>query len=221
MSLRLAGLISVIMMLHSVASIADSQWQVSLAEDRFEHISFGKIPACHYHFEQNHLRIEVDGCASFVMQSFERVRRVKAVQYEWRSHGELKVRDAIHERHRDGDDALFKLGLLLKADFELPNPFAPKWLKRVESLLRFPSESMLNLTAGSRHRAGERWSGPYNSRVTMIAMPAEALTDGWQRASYRFEQPVEVVAVWLMADGDNTGSRFTTWVRKPVFELAD
>ena len=94
-----------------------------------------------------------------------------------------------------------------------------------EVVLNYSSENMIYLVAGSKHVAGEQWPNPYNHRVTMVAMSSENIEsklesridgefeEGWQQASYRFGEAVEVVAIWLMDDGDNTGSSFTSYVK--------
>ena len=159
------------------------------------------------------------------MKAFESVKPVKQVSFKWRSDQLPKVKDAVHEKQRVGDDAVFKLGLLLKSENEIDNPLLPKWMKQVKSLLNYSSENMIYLVAGSKHVAGEQWPNPYNHRVTMVAMSSENIEsklesridgefeEGWQQASYRFGEAVEVVAIWLMADGDNTGSSFTSYVK--------
>jgi hypothetical protein len=129
-----------------------------------------------------------------------------------------QVNNPQHELSRNGDDAVFKLGLLLKADSEFLNPFVPQWLKRVNKLLKFPSEKMIYLVADARHAPGEQWDNPYNRRVTMIAADGATVSQGWQQSSYQFEQPLDVVAIWLMSDGDNTHSRFTSNIRNIKIE---
>ncbi len=189
------------------------QERIDLRADAFEHIQFGKIQPTQYRFDNGVLIAEVDDSASFLMQAFDAVKTVVAVRFKWQTQGRLLVKNAAHETRRDGDDAVFKLGLLLKTGAALPNPFVPKWLKRVQALLKFPSENMLNLVAGAHHAAGEQWSGPYNSRVKMIAVKSAPDGQGWRQASHQLETPAEVVAIWLMADGDNTHSAFTTRVK--------
>lgn len=49
-------------------------------------------------------------------------------------------------------------------------------------------------------------------------MPSNRLENGWQQASYRFDEPQAVVALWLMADGDNTQSSFRVEIRDIVLE---
>ena len=195
------------------------QEYIVLQPDAFEHIRFGKIAPTRYRFDNGRLIAEVDDSASFLMQTFDTVKTITAVRFKWQTQGRLFVKDAAHERRRDGDDAVFKLGLLLKADAVLPNPFVPMWLKRVQALLKFPSETMLNLVAGAHHPAGDQWPGPYNSRVKMIAIKSAPDGEGWRQASYQLETPANVVAVWLMADGDNTHSTFTTQVKEIVLDV--
>ena len=198
---------------------------LSLFESNFTHIQFGRIKANQYDFDDRVLKAEVDSSASFLMKAFESVKPVKRVSFKWRGDQLPKVKDALHEEQKAGDDAVFKLGLLLRSDNGIDNPLLPKWMRQVKSLLNHSSENMIYLVAGSKHVAGEQWPNPYNHRVTMIAMSSAnieskleskidgELEEGWQQASYRFAEAVDVVAVWLMADGDNTGSSFTSYVK--------
>jgi hypothetical protein len=39
------------------------------------------------------------------------------------------------------------------------------------------------------------------------------LQQGWNKAYYQFSEPLKVVAIWLMADGDDTQSAFTVSVK--------
>ncbi len=214
-SLVLNSLIAILLLASDAGNAGQQRKQETmvLQADAFEHIQFGKIKPTKYRFDNGSLIAEVDDSASFLMQAFDTVKTVAAVRFKWQTRGRLLLKNAAHETRRDGDDAVFKLGMLLKTDIALPNPFAPKWLKRVQALLKFPSETMLNLVAGAHHAAGEQWPGPYNSRVKMIAVKSAPDGQGWWQASHQLETPAEVVAVWLMADGDNTHSTFTTRVK--------
>ncbi len=193
-----------------------------LQADNFEHIAFKRIKANQHNYKNQQLQIDVDKSASFLMMPFDRVRKITRVSFEWRSEGVPQIKNAQHEAQRAGDDAVFKLGLLLNTGERSINPFLPSWMKRVETLLKFPSENMVYLVADARHAAGEQWANPYNKRVTMIAMglanAGSGDQQGWQQVHYRFETPVNVVALWLMSDGDNTDSRFTAYIKNIAIE---
>lgn len=208
--------------------MADARTQfISLQDDVFVHIQFRKIKANHYRFYNQSLQIDVDNSASFLMQPFAKVKKVRKVSFQWRSEGIPQIKNSQHELKRDGDDAVFKLGLLLRADDAPLNPFVPPWLKQVRQLLKFPSEKITYLVAGAKHRPGEHWPNPYNRRVTMISVTSRSddasITDesekmAWQQSSYQFEQALDVVAIWLMSDGDNTSSHFTAYVKNIMIE---
>ncbi|NOQ89996.1 MAG: DUF3047 domain-containing protein [Gammaproteobacteria bacterium] len=195
-----------------------SEKAILLNADNFEHIEFKRIKSSDYTYQGQQLRVAVDGGASFLMQAFDHVRLVSKVSFEWRSEGLPQTIDAKQEEKRAGDDAVFKLGLLLESDDSSLNPFLPSWMKRVEALLKHPSEDMIYLVAGAKHKPGIQWLNPYNKRVLMIAVDSIKDQHGWQQSSYHFDVPVKVVAIWLMSDGDNTGSQFTAHIKNISIE---
>jgi hypothetical protein len=180
----------------------------------FEHISFSRIPANSIETTDKRVRFDVNASASFLMTAFDHVVPVKEVSVTWRSDGVPSVRNAQQEMEKAGDDAVVKVGLLLRADEPGFHPFLPAWMRRVKQKLAYPSEIMYYLVADARHMPGQRWDNPYNRRVTMMAMNDEKNADGWTTSRMKFDAPLEVVAVWLMADGDNTGSSFSSEVRQ-------
>lgn len=186
---------------------------IPLQKGVFEHITFGRIKANHYSYHHHQLRIEVDEGASLLMLPFENIKKVSNVSFEWRSDGVPNIENSQHEQQRSGDDAVFKLGLLLKTEDSLPNPFFLSWITQVDQLLKYPSDRMIYLLPNAKHPVGERWDNPYNSRVTMVSVQSSAGRSGWQLSSHHFQEPLEVVAIWLMADGDNTKSKFISYVR--------
>jgi len=200
-------------MLASTINTAAHSETITLQADQFEHIEFKRIKTNQHHFHKQQLQISVNDSSSFLMQAFKQVKQVHQVTFEWRSQGAPKIESAQQEEQRSGDDSVFKLGLLLKANSVPFNPFMPSWMKQVESILYHPSEKMIYLSVGTKHTAGDEWINPYNKRVTMIAVGSSDSKDGWEKASYQFDMPVDAVALWLMADGDNTHSSFTVEIK--------
>jgi hypothetical protein len=201
-----------------LAGVSPDEQNIFLQEDNFEHIQFKRIKANNYIYQNQQLKIEVDNSASFLMMPFDHVKKISHVSFQWRSIGKPGVENKKHEEKRSGDDAVFKVALLLKADETLFNPLMPAWMKRVDKLLSVPSKEMIYLVADAKHAADQSWVNPYNDRVKMIAMKNSVDVNGWMKASYTFEHPVEVVGLWLMSDGDNTHSRFTTKVKNIVLK---
>jgi len=210
-------LFAVIIQMNALAAESSSN-VISLQSKNFEHIAFSRIKPNQHSFRNQQLQINVNESASFLMQSFNHVKSVKHISFEWRSDGLPNIKNAQNEEQKQGDDAVFKLGLLLKTDESMLNPFIPKWMKRVETLLNFPSEEMIYLVANAKHAIGKQWVNPYNKRVTMISIGSVDKKQNWKTAHYEFNLPVNVVAIWLMADGDNTHSRFTAYIKNIKIE---
>lgn len=194
---------------------------VSLQAENFEHIQFKKIKANRVTYQDQQLQINVDDSASILMLPFETIKPINKVSFEWRSEGGPLTKDSQHELKRSGDDAVFKLGLLLASDDDSINPFVPPWLKQVREQLKFPSEEMIYLVADARHVPGERWTSPYNRRITMISVASRDTGSGWRQSTFQSEQPLDVVALWLMADGDNTHAAFSVAIKNIVLEKSD
>lgn len=214
-SAMLSGIILLHLTTFATTALADT---LDLRAATFEHIQFSKIKPNKHSYEKGSLKIEVDNSASFLMLPFDHVRKISKLSFDWRSEGKPQIKDAAQESARDGDDAVFKVGLLLRAEDDSLNPFLPSWMKRVKALLHFPSENMVDLVVDSKHAVGEQWTNPYNKRVLMVSIASEKGADGWWHTHYQSEQPLAVVAVWLMADGDNTDSKFTSYVKNISFE---
>ena len=191
---------------------------ISLKPDSFEHIQFKRIAPSKYTFNKGVLKADVDGSSSLLMLPFDRVQKIKQVSFEWRSVGIPEVKDAEQEATKKGDDSVIKVGLLLKADEDSFNPFVPKWLKRVNELLSFSSENMVYLVADSKHEAGDGWVNPYNKRVSMVPVSSIQSDNDWQKVNHQLEEPLDVVGIWIMADGDNTDSKFTSYLTNIVLK---
>ncbi len=179
------------------------------------HLTFRGIAANRYHATASTLKIEVDRSASFVFYPFDRIQPVDTVRFEWKKTGTLRVIDAAHEASKAGDDAVLRIGLMLAGPADdFPNPLAPQWMRQLKRALAFPSAAMDYLIVDARHPDDAIWSSPYSDHVTMIAAPSQPLDSQWQRAGYTFTSPRQVVGLWIMADGDNTASTFTVWLRR-------
>lgn len=208
------------LMLMALPGISEVRAEIlDINQHTAQHIQFKRITPSQYQFEPASLRIQVDDSASFLLVPFKQIKTVSAVRYAWKlESGELRLNDAAHEADRDGDDAVFKLGLLIEGDPGFGNPLAPKWLKQANAALTNPSDRMIYIVANARHPAGQSWTSPYNNKIQMTAAQNRPLEAGWIEASHVFDSPVSIVGLWLMADGDNTDSRFSVRVKNIELE---
>lgn len=194
-------------------SLRAAELEVNLDPAEFHAITFDKIPPTIYARADGGLKMVVAKSSSFLVQAFVAKRSVGAVSFEWRTDGALAVSDAAVEKTKDGDDGRLKIGLMLAGKAPTIPFFASAWIKDVRDFLKLPSDHLDVLIVGTKSPPGTKWSSPYADSMEYFALGGDALTGGWQRSQFKFAKPVEVVGLWLMADGDNTASTFTTWLR--------
>ena len=150
-----------------------------------------------------------------MLHAFENVRSVSRVAFDWRAEGQLNKRDVEHESTRKGDDAWLRVGLILKGEPQLLDPLVPPWVKQVRNTLNYPSDEMVYLIPDARHAPGKSWPSPFSKQIRMISVASSTEQDGgWRSVNYVSPQPLQVIGIWLMADGDNTQSNFISSIRK-------
>lgn len=177
------------------------------------HIIFKRIEPNNFYFKEDYLTIQVNNSASFLLLPFKDIKQVSSISLQWKKQGEINTKDAQHEETREGDDAYLRMGLVIEGEPIFNNPLAPKWVKQVRETLHHSSDNMIYLVAGSHHKSGQRWESPYSNNVEIIALGSNTKEDGWNFSEYKFENSLSVVGLWIMADGDNTQSTFTSMLK--------
>ncbi len=84
--------------------------------------------------------------------------------------------------------------------------------------MKLPTDRMLYLVVDAKHAPGELWESPYSGSMTLMSVASVEGKDGWRQAAVAFPEPKQVVGLWLMADGDDTGSTFETRLKDLVLE---
>jgi hypothetical protein len=182
----------------------------SLLDKSITHISFKRITPNYVFAQDNVLNIQVNNSSSFLLLPFKDVRNINKVSFQWRKMGVININDAQQEETRQGDDAYLRVGMILEGKASLPNPLSPKWVKKVRETLHHSSDKMIYLVPGSKHENGQRWKSPYSKDVEIIAVGSKTKKYGWNLSEHTFDETLSVVGLWIMADGDNTQSAFTT-----------
>lgn len=186
---------------------------VALGPSGFRHIRFDDLPPVAYSQENGALKIEVDAASSFLLQPFDAPKTVKAIRFEWKSDGALGVKDAAMQERKDGDDARLRIGLILAGQSPMIPFFAPAWIKAIRDHMKHPAGQIRFVLAGTAMPPNSSWPSPYNGDMRLAAAEERPLADGWKEGRFALPQSEQVVGLWIMADGDNTKSKFTTWLK--------
>jgi hypothetical protein len=184
--------------------------RLSLDVKHYAHVKLGSLRPTRYDNRGAELILRVDRSASFLLMAFRQPKTVSQVSLRWKSSGKLRVATKGQEETKAGDDYRLRVGLLVAGDPPSLPFFAPGWMRAVRDHLKWPSSDMLYVVVGTHHPAGARWKSPYSNSIEYLAAGATAGADGWNRSSARLPNPLSVVGLWIMADGDNTGSTFRT-----------
>lgn len=179
------------------------------------HVVFIGLRPTVYDIRDGVLHAKVDASASFMLVPFDRVVPVKSVAWEWQGTGGPGLTSAQHEESKAGDDARLRIGLILRGkEPSIFTPLLPVWIQQVRAYLKPETTSeMLLLISGGQHDDGQTWQSPYAKTITHMAVQGTPGPDGWINSSVTLAETKNVVAVWLMADGDDTGSKFETRLR--------
>lgn len=186
--------------------------ELDLNVANYEHIRFDSLKPTVYSNEKEILIAKVDESSSILMMAFDQIQTIRSVSIEWQSAGDLRVKNYEHQISKKGDDARFRIGLILSGKAPVIPFFAPTWVKRTKDILNFPSDKMIYLVLGAE--AGRQWKSPYSDSIETIALEAKAIKSGWFKSQISFSERKKLVGIWLFADGDDTKSKFVTNIRK-------
>lgn len=211
-------LLSIFVFLYASVSVSYAGEAVSLALGEFKKIPFKKIPPTINHYQNGVLTFSVDKSASALLLPFKKVRLLKGIRFKWKRKGNLLVKSVSQERSKDGDDSYFRLGLMISGKPPTVPFFASAWVKLTASYMSLPSNKMIYMTVSSKSPAGSRWLSPYSSNISNIVINKSVESGKFHSEYKKFSQPLKVVGLWLMADGDDTGSKFTTQIKELILE---
>ena len=193
--------------------------QIVLDKNNFEHIHFKRIKPNRVEFIKDAIHFEVNRSASFLLLAFNDIKNIRTVSFQWNADGMLNKDSVEQEKTRKGDDAWLRVGLIIEGQPDhVPEPLLPRWMKQVRQTLKYQSGKMLYLIPDALHTPGDTWKSPFSSDIDMISVDSRDIDGVWKQASHEFTNPQQVVGLWIMADGDNTGSIFKSRLKNLVIE---
>ncbi len=177
---------------------------------KMHRVHFSDIPPTVFHFDGTKLLATVNKSASALVLPLSTPLLINEARIHWRPEaGHLKLASPEQELQKEGDDAWWRIGLILAGEAPTIPFFAPAWVKELRDVLILPSREMVYLIAGSKQEEGKKWENPYSASISCVSMRQVDEEQGWKQAAYRFSAAQTVVGFWLMADGDNTASEFS------------
>lgn len=187
--------------------------QLAWVAPEWREITFGDIPANRAVFAADSLRIEVRGSTSALVKQLPENFVAGGVVVSGRIDGELAIPES--ELWADEyDDAYLRIGLIEaggKRLTPLQRIAAPRWIRDLEELFGRDGGGIgkirCALLAPHSSWVGETRTNPKAALFEEFVAGAPG-ADGAFRIEWRWNEPAEIVGLWLQADGDDTGSDF-------------
>ncbi len=192
--------------------------EIIINEKNTKHIKFNGIKPSVYHFNGSEFKAVVDKSSSALIYSFDMPIKIKKIRFMWKRLGTIAVKNLEQEASKSGDDNYFRLGLLLHGKKPSLPFFAPSWVKLTAKHLKVPADKIVYYFVDAKHLPNSQWRSPYNSSIVIKSVKSILGKDGYNRVVIDIKNPVNVAGLWIMSDGDNSKSKFTTWVKHLTIE---
>lgn len=193
-------------------------------EARWQALRYRGLPAHELRFSPAGLEMRVAGSAMPVIHAFPKAVLAAQVRVKARIAGALAI-PAGRQGEEKFDDYVLRVGLVEAGPRTLnfvQRQLAAPWVRTLFDLAPhgrgISRIHFLNVGSEASH-VGRRRQHPLSELLheeVVAALPA----DGRIELSHTLARPVETLAVWLSADGDDTGARYTVLIEEIELRLA-
>jgi hypothetical protein len=188
-------------------------WDLMPNFSKHQHIKFKNTIRTKYALKDNAVCGNVRKSSSALAWVFDDYIVARSFIVEYSIDGKMKKFNAKTEKTQDGDDFYLRIGLMLRGPSAMIPLMAPAWIRSMDSFLKLETNKMHQYVFNSVNRSGAEWESPESSSIQMFASRSSKIDDTWQRAAIKVPK-TQIAGVWLMMDGDNSGSKFTTCIRR-------
>jgi hypothetical protein len=180
---------------------------------KYQHLKFGSIGQNSVAYANDTLTFNVNSSASALVMALPSPRKISSIRFETQTFGGPPAKRAKKQAESEaGDDYCLRIGLLLKGNIPVIPFFAADWIKQLRDDLQISAEKMIMLVPSEAHQVGASWASPQSKDIELIAVN-DYCPQKWLALEKSFSPPLEVVGIWLMADGDDMKLKFTTELR--------
>lgn len=182
-------------------------------------LTFNNIPANKVSVDNGALHIAVRSSASPLIFGFEKPTRLAGVTVLASWSGALHIPDGAIQGDKNADDFVLKFGIVEAGEQTLnwlQRRIAADWIKQLFRLApRGIGVRRINFLSTTQQQTllGTSRTHPlsdllFETRITLLQAP------GAFEMTYRFDEPVETLGLWISSDGDDTGSSFDLEIQR-------
>ncbi|MGQ0546718.1 MAG: hypothetical protein ACT4P3_15500 [Betaproteobacteria bacterium] len=187
-------------------------------------LRYRNLPPHRVRFSAAGLEIAVTGSAMPLIYPLPRKLQVAGIRVQGRVEGTLRL-PAERQGEKRFDDYALRIGLVEPGTRTLgfvERQTAPRWVRKLYELAP-PGSGISRIhffnVGATAAQIGRARQHP-QSDLMLEKVVASPRADGRFDFAYPLERPLDTVAIWLSADGDDTGSTFTVFVERIELALA-
>ncbi len=197
---------------------------IPLESDQWKVLGYRNIPVNEVMSSKAGMEIRIDGSASAIVYPIPEPGRFTTLHVKATIDGQVNLGDLL-QGSKEGDDFRLRVGLVYAGDKTLnfiQRSLAPQWIRTLYDLA--PEGAGISRvefynTWQSPQLAGQKRPHPttklWRENFVLSTSPRGAVNQ-----VLRIPTDSEVVAIWLSADGDNTGSSFRVILHSLSLESA-
>lgn len=188
---------------------------VPLNSKEWSHIKFNGIKENQIKQDNTSIQIKVDKSSSLMIYPFNAKKLITSFRIGGKVLGQLNFPFSKNQGLKSTDDFTLKFGFIVSGNEKMTSfkkVFAPKWLIDIYKL--FPEDTgFKNLelfeAVQNKQQKGTSRKHPSNDLIQehFVFTISE---EGVFSFVHKLPRTLEVLGLWLSADGDNSESRFTT-----------
>lgn len=193
---------------------------------RWTTLTFNNIPPNEVSVDSGGLHIGVRSSASPLIYALDNPVRITGVTVLANWSGALHIPDGVTQGDKKADDFVLKFGMVEAGEQTLnwlQRRIAADWIKqlfrlaprgtgvrRIEFLSTTQQEELLGTS-----RIHPLSDLLFEKRITLLESP------GAFEMTYRFDEPVETLGLWISSDGDDTGSSFDLEIQRITLDTVE
>ncbi len=202
-------------------AFAKSEDVLDLSADKWVSLTYNKIPGNTIIFEDNQMRVKVNSSAGPIVYKLNQKTQVIEVRVKGKWAGNKLIESGDFD-----EDSILRLGLVAVGTKTLTGPkkwFAADWVKKLFSLapegLGLDKIYFLNVS-NRKNLLGKKRVHP-KSELIQESIVEIVSKEGEFSFSKKLDAPMNIAAVWLSIDGDDTKSKFETRLTELQLKLAE
>ncbi len=193
-------------------------------KDVWTELSFKKIQSNKVEYSPTGIKVSVNNSASPLVYKLDRFYKITGFEVDLKVDGDLKNEPygkTIEE------DSLFRLGLVVEGKQTLSGVkklFAPDWIKKLFSLA--PEGAGLDKiyffnVGRSTESLSVKRNHPKTDLMVEEIIVVRKKTEPALKIKYQLAIPLNVPALWISIDGDNSKSTYVTTIEKLTLLTAE